>query len=172
MKSIFRYAGLLLLASGAYSHTQEGCTTYTWDLAREFSVLRAPGEVIVADRDAAARKLWLTTGKHYAATLRPQTEVAFVATPARARNPDGSAAGLLFFRSAGAGRYRISLSSHHWIDVVDGKRPIGSAAHEGRSGCELLHKVVEFELPARRAITIQLSGAPAERVSVVITGPA
>jgi hypothetical protein len=171
MKSIFRCAGLILLAGCAYAHTPEDCTTYTWDLTQEFSALRAPGQAVVAGSDAAARKLWLAPGKRYDAKLRPQTEVAFVATPARARNAEASAAGLLFFRSARAGRYRISLSTHHWIDVVDGNRPIHSAAHEGRSGCELLHKVVEFELPARRAITIQLSGAAVDRVSLLITGP-
>jgi hypothetical protein len=37
MKYIFRHARLLLLASAAYSHAQDGCTTYAWDLAREFS---------------------------------------------------------------------------------------------------------------------------------------
>jgi hypothetical protein len=37
---------------------------------------------------------------------------------------------------------------------------------------DVLHKVVEFDLPARRAVTIRLSGAASERVSVLITGPA
>jgi hypothetical protein len=171
MKFLVRCAGLFLLANCAHSHTPESCATYTWDLAKEFSALRAPGKSIVAEGRATTRKRWLATGKRYDATLRPQTKVAFVTTPARSRDPESSAAGLLFFRSAEAGRYRISLSTHHWIDLVDGSGPIRSAAHEGRSGCDL-HKVVEFDLPARRAITIQLSGAEPGRVSVVITGPA
>lgn len=172
MKFIVRCAGLLLLATAALSHTTEGCSAYTWDLAREFAALGAPGKSIVAGTSAAGRKRWLTPGERYDATLRPQPEVRFLTPPGRARELRSAAGGLLFFRSGKAGRYRISLSTHHWIDLVDGRRPLDSVAHEGRSGCALLHKVVEFELPARRAITIQLSGAEPGNVSVVITGPA
>ena len=174
MKLIVRFAGLLLLASGAASHphTDEGCETYTWNLSREFAALDVPGKSIVASDDAGGRKRWIATGRHYAASLRPQPEVRFATAPGRARNPENAAAGLLHFRSGKAGRYRISLSSHHWIDVVDHGKRVDSIAHEGRSGCERLHKVVEFELPARRAITIQLSGGDRKNVSVVVTGPA
>ena len=172
MKIIVRCAGLFLFAGCAYAHSPEGCSTYTWDLAREFSALRAPGEPIAAEGAAVAKKTWLALGKRYDATLRPQPEVRFVTTPARTRASGNAAAGLLFFRSRKAGRYRISLNTHHWIDVLEGDKPIGSSGHEGRGGCELLHKVVEFDLPARRAITIQLSGAATGSVSVVITGPA
>jgi hypothetical protein len=171
MKFIVGCAGFILLAASARAHTPEGCATYTWDLAREFSALTSTGRTVVADGGASTGKRWLAIGKRYDATLRPQAEVAFVAPPASARTTEGSAAGLLFFRSARAGRYRIALSTHHWIDLLDGAEPIHSSAHEGRSGCEPLHKVVEFDLPAKRALTIQLSGAAARRVSVVITGP-
>ena len=174
MKLIVRFAGVLLLASGAgaHAHTDEGCETYTWNLSREFAALEVPGVSIVASDDAGGRKRWIATGRHYAASLRPQPEVRFATTPGRTRNPENSAAGLLHFRSGKAGRYRISLSSHHWIDVIDRGKPVDSIAHEGRGGCERLHKVVEFDLPARRAITIQLSGGDRKNVSVVITGPA
>ena len=80
-------------------------------------------------------------------------------------------AGLLFFKARVAGRYRIALSSHHWIDLLDGDKAIDSAAHEGKRGCELLDKVVEFDLPADRLLTIQLSGQDTAQVEVVITGP-
>jgi hypothetical protein len=56
--------------------------------------------------------------------------------------------------------------------VIDGDRSIDSSAHEGRSGCPLMHKVVEFELPADRDLVLQLSGADAAKVGLVITGPA
>ena len=173
MKFIVRFAGIFLLASGgvAHPHTDEGCETYTWNLAREFAALEVPGKSIVASGSADGKKRWIATGRHYAASLRPQPEVKFAATPGRARNPENAAAGLLHFRSGKAGRYRISLSSHHWIDVIDGGKPLDSIAHEGRGGCERLHKVVEFDLPAHRAITIQLSGGDRKDVSVVITGP-
>lgn len=172
MKLIVRCAGLLLLATVAHSHTTEGCSTYTWDLARELAALEAPGTSIVARSNPTGRKRWLNAGERYDATLVPQPEVRFVMPPGRARALASPAGGLLFFRSGKAGRYRVSLSTHHWIDLVDGRKPIVSIAHEGRSGCASLHKVVEFELPARRAITIQLSGAESGNVSVVITGPA
>jgi hypothetical protein len=165
-------AALIFAAPATHAHDTAGCEAYTWDLARELAALRAPPKNVDARVRLPLKRRWLAIGKHYTATLVPQPSVVFASPPARARDPGNASAGLLFFRSGKAGRYRISLASRHWIDVLDGGTAIDSVGHEGKAGCALLHKVVEFELPANRALTLQLSGADSKDVHLVITGPA
>jgi hypothetical protein len=166
-------AALLLAAPlRAQDHTGEGCAAFTWNLTREFAAMRTPANLLAASADPRVNPVRLKEGQHVTATLSPQGSVTFAAPPARQRKTANATAGLLFFKSGVAGRYRISLSSHHWIDVLDGGKSIDSLSHEGRSGCELLQKVVEFELPANRDLVIQLSGDDAATVGVVITAVA
>ncbi len=159
----------LAVAPLALSHTAEDCSAFTWDLSRELAAMRAPAVRIAAARAGVAKPTWLELGTHYSATLLPQHAVNFVHPPARQRKAEQPMAGLLYFRTAKAGRYRVALTSGHWIDVLDGASLINSTSHEGRSGCELLHKVVEFDLPANRALTIQLSGQDAAVVGITVT---
>lgn len=90
--------------------------------------------------------------------------------------PDGSAAGLARFRTEKAGRYRVAITSGHWIDIVDDGRLIKSRDFQGARGCERPHKIVEYELPGNRELTLQLSGSPDAEVvlsvTVVATAPA
>ena len=76
--------------------------------------------------------------------------------------------GAFLFEVPATGRYRVSISSRHWIDVVDDKTVIESVGHLG-PGCELVHKVVEFDLPAGRPLTLQLSGHDDAMIGLTIT---
>jgi hypothetical protein len=154
------------------AHTEEGCAAFTWNLAREFAAMKSPAILLAASADQKVNPLRLEEGQHVAVTLVPQNSVAFAAPPGRQRKSENPTAGLLFFKSGRAGRYRISLSSRHWIDVLDRGQPIESVTHEGRSGCELLRKVVEFELPANRDLVVQLSGDVAATADVLVTAVA
>ena len=153
-------------------HTEEGCDTFTWNLAREFAAMNQPAALLAASADKKVNPQRLAEGQHVAVTLVPQNSVTFAAAPGRLRKSENPTGGLLFFKSGHAGRYRISLTSRHWIDVLDGDKPIESVSHEGRSGCELLRKVVEFELPANRELVLQLSGDTAATAGIVVTAVA
>ena len=83
--------------------------------------------------------------------------------------PDGTQAGLVRFKSVAAGRYRVAMTSGHWIDVVDGQTIIKSRDFQGARGCERPRKIVEFDLPAQRPLTLQLSGASDTPVTLAIT---
>jgi hypothetical protein len=160
----------LLATTAAGAHSPEGCATYTWDLAREFAALDTPPVVVdtrVLDRPLPVLEL----GKHYLATLQPQAAARMSVAPEKARKTEKPMAGAIAFRSGKAGRYRIALTSRHWVDVLDEGKLIRSLGHEGRGGCARLHKVVEFELPADRPLAIQLTGADAATVGIVVTGP-
>jgi hypothetical protein len=158
-----------LRADSSARHTEEGCATFTWDLAREFAAMKKPAMLLAASADRKVNPVRLAEGRHVTATLVPQGSVAFPAPPARPPSSDNPSAGLLFFKSGKAGRYRISLTSRHWIDVLDGSKTIESVSHEGRGGCAELLQAVEFELPANRELVVQLSGDAAVTVGIVVT---
>jgi hypothetical protein len=149
--------------------TDEGCDAFTWDLSREFSALKSPATLLAASADPRVNPVRLEEGKHFTATLLPQGSVAFAAPPARRPQSENPTAGLLFFRTSRTGLYRVSLSSRHWIDVLDRGKSIDSQSHQGRGGCEALRQSVEFELPAHRELVLQLSGDGAATVDVVVT---
>jgi predicted small integral membrane protein len=155
------------VAPFAAAHTDEGCASFPPGIARALVAMEAPALSLDAGTDAAHAAI-LTPGTHYAAKLLPQSGVSFMLTPARAARSENPRAGLFSFATQKAGRYRIGLTTGHWIDVLDGNTVIGSTSHEGRSGCALLHKVVEFELPANRTLTLQLSGQEAAVVGLIV----
>lgn len=160
----------LLLASTpslAAETAATGCDAFTWNVSRELALMAQPAKSIDAARAGAATAI--ETGKHYAVHLAPQSAVKFALAPARSRNAEGAHAGLVRFRVAQAGVYRITLTSKHWIDVVDGDHAIDSRDFQGRPGCDRLHKVVEFELPEGRDMILQFSGDSADNVGLAIT---
>lgn len=145
------------------------CTHYTWDISHELAVLKQTAQPITAASKPASDVPKLQLDKAYAVTLADQGIVAFAAPPAKQASADGARAGLVRFTTAAAGLYRISLNSGHWIDVVDGKSAIKSQDFQGAHGCERPRKIVEFELPANKELTLQLSGAPSTPVILTVT---
>jgi hypothetical protein len=101
--------------------------------------------------------------------LAGQSTVTFVAKPGKPTLNDGTHAGLVRFRVEKAGRYRVSISSGHWIDIADGRQLVSSRDFQGQRRCERPHKIVEYELPAGRDLTLQFSGSTDAQVIVAIT---
>ena len=95
--------------------------------------------------------------------------MTFAAGPAKLNGAPSSQAGLVRFRVKKAGRYRVSITSGHWVDVVDGAQLVPSVDFQGHVGCERPRKIVEYELPAGRDLTLQLSGSSDSPVVVAIT---
>jgi hypothetical protein len=162
----------LLAQEPAAGADAEGCSAFSWNLTREFAAMQTQALLLNASANPKVNPVRLKEGQHVAATLVPQGSVSFAAQPGRQRKAENATAGLLFFKTGPAGHYRISLTSHHWIDVLDEGKAIESLSHEGRGGCELLHKVVEFQLPANRDLVIQLSGDTAATVGILVTAVA
>lgn len=146
-----------------------GCAAFEWNVEPELTLMRAPAAVVAALAKAGDSSARVAVGKHYTVKLLPQSGVQFALPPARPARDPAPQGGSLVFRVETAGRYRISLTSRHWIDVVAGGRFVDSSGHQGRADCELMHKVVEFELPANTPLIIQLSGQPDREVGLAIT---
>jgi hypothetical protein len=111
----------------------------------------------------------LAIDKLYDLKLAVQNTVTFVVKPAKPTLDDGAQAGLVRFKSSKAGHYRVSITSGHWIDIVDGIRVLKSLDFQGQRGCERPRKIVEYELPAERELILQLSGSTDAQVLLTIT---
>ena len=98
--------------------------------------------------------------------------MALAASPRKPMPGEGAHAGLLAFRVPADGRYRVSITSGHWIDVVDAGAVVPSLAFQGHAeagGCPLVHKIVEFQLRAGRELLLQFAGASDASAGVAIT---
>jgi hypothetical protein len=167
-------AGLALLAMtfGPLAQPHDpppgDCGSFTTDVSRELAVMRQPPIAMTAASSMGDRAPQLSPGKHYAVSLVAQGQVRFAGKPGRATRADNPRGGVFRFEVAKPGIYRVSITSRHWIDVFDGETEIPSVSHHG-PGCDLLHKIVEFDLAAGRPFTLQLSGRDDAIVGLAIT---
>jgi len=158
------------MASGALPHepAAEGCSVLSRNLAHELTIMRGAAVSASAVSRNGGRTPQLQLDTYYAVSLAPQDTLHFAAKPGRASKASSLRGGVFRFVVPAPGRYRISISSRHWIDVVDAANAIDSVDHFG-PGCELVHKVVEFDLPSGRPLTLQLSGHDDAMVGLAIT---
>jgi hypothetical protein len=111
----------------------------------------------------------------YELKLAPQGTVTYSVKPAKPTLDDSTQGGFVRFHVAQSGLYRISITSGHWIDVIEGEQVIKSKDFQGSRGCARPHKIVEFDLPAHKDLVLQLSGSTDPSVTLAITpvaGPA
>jgi len=167
-KGLFSISIMSLIAQLALA-ADDPCTRFTWDVSHELAVMSQVAQQIVAATRSSSDVPELQLDNLYEVKLADQSSVMFAATPGKPTLPDGTRAGLVRFSTSAAGRYRVAITSGHWIDVVDGQTSIKSHDFQGARGCERPRKIVEFDLPARRALTLQLSGASDTPVTLAIT---
>ncbi|MET0499178.1 MAG: hypothetical protein ABW106_13015 [Steroidobacteraceae bacterium] len=158
----------LLLSSSVVAQEKDPCTQFKWDVTHELAVMKQSPQPLVAAVHAG-KVPQLELDKLYSLQLASQADVKFVAKPTKATPDDGAKAGLVRFRTAKAGRYRVSLTSAHWLDVLDGDKAIPSKDFQGQRGCERPRKIVEFELAAEHEFGLQFSGSADAQVIVAIT---
>ncbi len=149
-----------------------GCDTFSWDVSRELAALSGTPEPVSAGAGGVDGGPRIALETLYQVRLLPQAEVTLAARPGKPMLDDDARAGLLMFQVPADGRYRVSITTGHWIDVVDDGRIIASLDFQGRRGCALVHKIVEFQLPAGRDLVLQFAGGAAEASGVVITAVA
>ena len=145
-----------------------GCDSFAWDVSHELDVLGQPAKSLTAGTDGK-KPVRLELDQHYSVRLVPQSTVHFAAEPGKPASDPAARGGVLSFHTPKAGRYRISLSTSHWLDLIDGGLIVVSSDFQGQSSCEKVHKIVQFELSGNRDFVLQLSGAPDARVELAIT---
>jgi hypothetical protein len=145
-----------------------GCAAFTWDVSHELDVLGQPAQTLTASRDAK-KPVRAELDKHYTLKLVPQADVRYAVKVGKPTLADGAQGGLLTFHVTKAGRYRVSITTGHWLDLVDGGNLVVSRDFQGQRGCEKVHKVVEFELAGNRDFVLQLSGGTEATMGVAFT---
>jgi hypothetical protein len=158
-----------VLTQSAVAADTDSCARFAWDVSHELAVMKQTPQAVTAADTPGKDVPQLQLDKLYEIRLAGQSGVTFPVTPGKPTLPDNAQAGLAKFRTEKAGRYRISITSGHWIDVVDGKQLIRSRDFQGARGCERPHKIVEYDLPAGRELTLQLSGSPDASVILSVT---
>ncbi|MGK6317976.1 homogentisate 1,2-dioxygenase [Sphingomonas sp. DT-204] len=101
--------------------------------------------------------------------LAAADKVGFAHPPEKAAQPGGYA-GLVALDVAKAGRYRVALGAPAWIDLVRDGGVEKSVAHGHGPACTGIRKIVDFDLQPGRHV-LQLSGAPAAEVVLMVAGP-
>jgi hypothetical protein len=162
------------LLGGYLCHTAgaadaNACTQFKWDVSRELALMKQTPTAVAAAAKPGAQVPQLNVDTLYSLKLADQAHVTFAAVPAKASAALGAQAGLVQFRVKKAGRYRVSITSGHWVDVVDGVQLVKSVDYQGHVDCERPRKIVEFDLPAGRALVLQFSGSSDSEVIMAIT---
>jgi hypothetical protein len=145
-----------------------GCDSFTWDVSHELEVLGKPPQSANAGRDGR-KPVHLDLDQHYLVKLVPQSMVKFTVKPGKPMLDDGAQAGVFSFHTPKAGKYRISITTDHWIDVLDGPLLVVSQDFQAQRGCEKVRKIVEYELSGNKDFVLQFSGATEPNVSLAIT---
>lgn len=158
---------LPVLADDAASPRPAGCDSFTWDVARELALLQTDATRLAGGNGREVVRI--VPGHLYRVTLHPQADVDLAARPGKPMLDDDAMAGLLTFQVPVDGRYRVAITTGHWIDVVDAGRIVASLDFQGRRGCPLVHKIVEFELAAGRDLVLQFAGGHDAEAGVAIT---
>ena len=162
MRSLIVLASLLLGAQ-AFAAEPSGCDKFAWPLAAEQKLLAE------AERAAAGADLDRDSGKAVEFDLVSLAEAGLPMAPERAPQKTPALAGYLRFgKAAGPRLYKVTLSEGAWIDLVQDGHYLKPAAFTGATDCPHVRKSVKFDIgPAPFAL--QVSGAPATGVAVVIT---
>ena len=145
-----------------------GCDSFTWDVSHELDVLGKPAKPVTASTDGK-KPTHVELDQHYSVKLAPQDSVKFAAKPSKPMLADGAHAGVLSFHAPKAGRYRVSITTGHWLDLIDGGLLVVSSDFQGQRGCEKVHKIVQFELSGNRDFVLQFSGGTQPTLDVAIT---
>ena len=161
-----------LLSHTALAADVDPCTKFTWDVSHELAVMKQTPQPISAAAKPGKDVPQLQLDKVYDFKLMNQSGVTFALTPGKPTLPDNAQAGLAHFKTEKAGRYRVSITSGHWIDILDGKQLIKSRDFQGARGCPRPHKIVEYDLPAGRDLILQLSGSSDASVVLAVTAVA
>jgi hypothetical protein len=143
------------------------CAAFTWDVGHERTLFSHEPRILTAGESAASAPT-LTADRLYQLQLKFQSDVAFVAPPGGKPPGEQSWGGLAKLTVDTSGVYRIALDQAAWVDVLVNGAPVSARDFQGRPGCSAPHKIVEFLLPGRTPITLQLSGThtPAAKVTV------
>ena len=159
----FVAAALAFVPGVAAAEDPAGCDAFKWPLEHERAALADSGKASVANGGG------LTYDAAATLKLAPLAEAGLPHAPERApRSPQSYAGHFALSAPATPGRYKITIASEGWIDVVDEGRFLHPRAFSGTTGCDGARKSVKFDLPARR-VDIQISGVRTGEIGLMVS---
>ena len=158
-------AAVLIAAAPGLVQAQEGsgCNGFKWALDHERAALVRADKASLPNGGALAYDVPMTL------ELQPLSAAGLPKAPERApKSPSAFAGHFTLAAPAQAGKYRVTISSEGWVDVLDGGAYLHPTAFTGAMGCEGARKSVKFDLPAR-PLALQFSGVPGDQISVIVS---
>jgi hypothetical protein len=156
-----------MCGNGLAADLTASCQAPGWDMGREVSAFKSTAENLPAGASSMDLPP-LEIGTLYVLKLRPQSDVQFLQTTAKASLVQNPLAGMARFTVPTPGNYRVTVDSPLWIDIVAPGGTIPPARYNGWHECRLFRKTVEYTLRAGQMLVLQLSEATPELVRVVI----
>ncbi|MFW7268003.1 hypothetical protein ACMAUO_08510 [Gluconacetobacter sp. Hr-1-5] len=158
--------GLTLSAPTRADTPQADCMPDKPVLPDDLRAWASPTHFEAAGTVSALDHAVLPPGQAVLVALRPTPDVSYALRP---DEPGGtvSSGGMVAFDAPKAGTYRVMLNARAWLDVVRDGAAIGSTHHEHGPACSGIGKMVDFPLPAGRAV-IQLSGSGKPEIEIMV----
>jgi hypothetical protein len=168
MRTSFIAALLLVFASPCFAAEAADCSTFTWNMSHELTLFAGAAKPLSSGVNAgAAPQLVLDTV--YNVDLHPLSDVTFPHPLGKAAPPEGGSGGVLKLHVHNACLYRITLDAPLWIDIVAGTELVTANGFQGRQPCTLIHKSVEWSLPADVDLIVQLAGPTRAQAKLALT---
>jgi hypothetical protein len=150
------------------ARADDACSGFKWDVSKEHALFASTSLSEPAGKSIQSAPT-IGLDRLYELKLIAQKDADFSLTPGKKAPSDSSFAGLVSFKVASAGSYRISVDAPLWIDVVDDGKLVRARDYEGQHDCNAPQKIVVFDLNANVPLTLQLSAAPQDKVRLTIT---
>lgn len=157
----------LLGVGTAAAVADEPCIGFKWDVSKERTLFAGPAQMGHTGTNVASAPA-VVPDRLYQLDLSPQAQVEFAAMPGKAPG-EGTFAGLAVLNIGRSGAYRISLDLPLWIDVAAGAELVPATDYQGQQRCDAPHKIVQFDLDARRPLVLQFSGSIRPTVRLTVT---
>jgi hypothetical protein len=158
-------AAALIAAAPGLVQAQEGsgCNCFKWPLDHERAALVRADKASLPNGGALAYDVPMTL------ELQPLSAAGLRNAPERPpKSPSAFAGYFTLAAPAQEGKYRVTISSEGWVDVLDGGAYLHPTAFTEAMGCEGARKSVKFDLPAR-PLALQFSGVPRDQISVIVS---
>lgn len=161
---------LCLVARTSLPADAPDCSTFSWDMSHELELFAQPGTPLEVGTNAESAP-GIDVDTVYALTLYSLHDVRLARAPGKTFTTGRGigVGGVLILRVSTAGRYRISLDAPLWIDVIDAGQQIESTASQGHRPCTLIHKSVEWPLPANVDLVVQVTGDARRHAKLAVT---
>ena len=158
-------AAALIAAAPGLAQAQEGsgCNGFKRPLEHERAALVRANKASLPNGGALGYDAAMTL------ELQPLATAGLPKAPERApKSPTAFAGHFTLAAPAKAGKYRVTISSEGWVDVLDGGAYLHPIAFTGAKDCEGARKSVKFDLPGR-PLALQFSGVPKDQISVIVS---